>query len=110
MTPTDTLINLLSTLTAAPSFVPLPEPSAWSAPLSMIVDGHRHIERYASHTHTLVIDTGDNGPYWRLVAHLATGDRVIDRYGFRSLQAAERAAEGALGIAAQMDLFTTTES
>ena len=106
MTPTDDrLLNLLSTLTAAPSFVPLPDPSAWSAPLSMIVDGHRHIERYAGVTHTLIIGTGESGPYWRLVAHLSTGDRTIDRYGFRSLERAQRAAEWALGLSAQVGMF-----
>lgn len=110
MTPTDTLINLLSTLTAAPQFIPLPDPETWSEPLSMIVDGRRHIERYAGVTHTLIIGTGESGPYWRLVAHLATGDRTIDRFGYRALGDAVGAAERALGLTAQMDLFTPTET
>lgn len=96
MTPIDRLLALLSTLTTAPEFVPLPDPSAWSPPRSLNVGGHRHIERHAGHTHTLIVSTDESGPYWRLVAHLASGDRTIDRYGFRSLGEAVAAADRAL--------------
>lgn len=105
MTPIDRLLSLLGTLTTSESTIPLPPPEAWSEPLSMTIDGHRHIERYAGVTHTLIIGTGENGPYWRLVVHLATGDRIIDRYGYRSLERAVGAAEMALGIVTAPGLF-----
>lgn len=107
MTALDRLLDLLANLTTTPSFVPLPDPATWSEPRSLNVDGHRHIERHAGHTHTLIVSTDENGPYWRLVAHLATGDRTIDRYGFRSLERAQRAAEGAMGIVTAPGLFST---
>ena len=97
MTTVDTLVQLLADR-APPPMSLLTIPTGWSEERRYMNAGHLVVERSIGLTHRLRVSAVEQGFGWVLEVETATGQRRVERDGFRTLADAKADAYGAVGL------------